>query len=195
MHGMENIKSIFLSYQSGLSYIKLLNLIDITYLHTASTNCCPTETPWFTGARNSLLSYFDLIHRSFSSRLELGVGLARPRGLHSHMLLARVFPIDSITLKCPGLKTTQINSLTQCIRFNSLHTKCQYEPLLYSDHTRPWGQITFPGMTHRQCTVQLAPITRSTAGRKKRMLIQQPLTQRSLWHLLEVFNKCMEKPD
>jgi len=115
----------FLSSRSGSSYKKFWNNIYITYLHTASTNCCPTETPWFTGGRNSLLSYFDLIHLSFSSRLELGVGLARPRELHSNMLLARVFPIDSITLRCPGLQTTQINPLSQCLCSNTLHTTCQ----------------------------------------------------------------------
>jgi len=117
--------SKFLSYQSGSGYMKFWHNTYIMYLHTASTNCCPTETPWFTGGRNSLLSYFDLIHRSFSSRLELGVGLARPRELHSNMLLARAFPTDSITLRCPGLQATPINPLTQCLCLNTLHTTCQ----------------------------------------------------------------------
>lgn len=55
--------------------------------------------------KNSLFSYFALIQCSFSSLLEEGLGLACPPVFRSQIEFATVFPIASIRLRGPGLKT------------------------------------------------------------------------------------------
>lgn len=57
------------------------------------------------GGRNSLASYFNRIHLSLSSRVEVGVGLViGPRDdIASHTEFAKLLPIASITLIWPGL--------------------------------------------------------------------------------------------
>lgn len=52
------------------------------------------------GGKNSLASYFNRIHRSLSSRVDVGVGLViGPRDdIASHTEFAKLLPIASITL-------------------------------------------------------------------------------------------------
>lgn len=72
--------------------------------HTASTSCGPKGILGLMVGKNSLVSYFALIHRSFSSLLEFGFGFVREYVFASHTEFAKVFPIASITLRWPGLK-------------------------------------------------------------------------------------------
>ena len=73
---------------------------------TASTSCWPKGAAEGGRARNSLFSYLVRIHRSFSSRLDCGLGLT-PLIRASQMLLLTVLPSPNMTAMCPGLQQEQ----------------------------------------------------------------------------------------
>lgn len=75
------------------------------YLTIASISCCPIGTERLHSGRKSLLSYFNRIHFSLSSREDEGDGFTKPGRVDaSHMELAKLLPIASITLKWHALK-------------------------------------------------------------------------------------------
>lgn len=85
------------------TYARIKMIAFMFELQTASTNCCPSGIVVPGGGKNSLFSYLALIHLSFSSLPDVGPGFVLPWVWASQTELARVFPIASITLKCPAL--------------------------------------------------------------------------------------------
>ena len=77
------------------------DLFCVTHLITASINCCPgvVFVLALNCAKNSLDSYLLRIHASFSSRVELGLGLVCCRVFASHTEFAKLLPMANITLR------------------------------------------------------------------------------------------------
>lgn len=106
----------------------------------------PREMFGLIGGRNSLSSYFHLIHCSFSSLGESETGFCFPFKQYSQILLAMSLPRASITLRWPALelalKTHSVTGKNRDVKnfifkndkmFHSLSYMMTYTYMLYTE--------------------------------------------------------------